>query len=234
MDAISSIILTVIATKLDWINPVVAGCGVILSVAMSLVIAIFGDDLRALFRRPKLWISLPDLEGEWTILTDHETKKITDHAIYFHALLKNQKPFRIARDVELYVIECTVSDVERENTPMPLPCPLPIKARRKHSGVEVGAAPFAYDLFRCLESSRRIELLLNCNRPNNFTAWISQKGTMRLTIEARGMNAVSNKLIMKVSWDGVFPKEVDGLGQHLVVSQECDYGNRPCSKLTSI
>jgi hypothetical protein len=203
-------------TAFSWVSPAVAVAGILISAAVGFIIAIYGDDIRGICRRPKLVISLPDLKGEWTVLTGRDGNT-TDEAIYFHVLIRNQKQSRIARDVELYVTECVVSDADRVNARMPIPCPLPIKARRGHNGIEVGSAPYAYDLLRCLRSGR-IELLLNCNRPNNFTAWITRKGTMKVGIEARGVNAVSNKLVVTFTWDGVFPKEVDGLGGHLTIS----------------
>ena len=204
----------------DWINPIVAVSGIILSVVGSFVIAIFGDDIRAFCRRPKLRILLPDSEGEWTVLTgDHDNP-----AIYFHILIENCTPVRVAKDVELYILECEVSDVDRKNLKLPLVCPLPISPRRKFNGVkhdriDIGAVSFAYDLVRCLKSGKT-ELLLNCSRPNNFTAWIKGSGLMKLLLEARGTNAVSNRLLVKIVWDGVFPSQAEGLGVHLIITTE--------------
>jgi hypothetical protein len=205
-----------------WLGPSVAASGVLISAAVGFVIAIYGDDIRAFCRKPKLCISIPDPEGEWTVITDNTTRKIIDNAIYFHVLLENEKPTRIARDVELYILECVVSDTQRNNVKMPLPCPLPIQARRefkgqRHDRIDVGGALFAYDLIRCLRSGR-IEVLLNCNRPNNFAAWIQGKGSMSLWLEARGVNAASNRLFVNIQWDGVFPEENAGLGSHITIT----------------
>ena len=91
-------------------------------VVISLVIAIYGDDIRAFCRRPNLRLLLPDLSGEWTELSDKS------RAIYFHAIVQNDTPTRIAKSVELFVTECIVTPKGKESRKQPLPCPLPIRA----------------------------------------------------------------------------------------------------------
>lgn len=182
-------------------------------ILISLTIAIFGDDIRALLRRPKLLLSLPDLHGEWTVLSNGTP------AIYFHGLVENSTPYRVAHGVELFVSECVVTRLGHAPEKQPLPCPLPVQARRKfnkvrHNQVDIGAVRYAYDLF-CLLSTKELSLLLNCDRPNNFKSSLTSSGTIEIEIQALGINASSNKVFLKIEWDGSFPLESYGLEPHL-------------------
>lgn len=190
---------------------------------VSFLIAIFGDDLRAWLRPPDLKIKLPDLKGEWTVLRDKQKIK-TDDAIYFHAVIENEKPARIAKDSELFLIECSTTHSGQSKKKQPLPCALPIQARRRFNGkrhdrVDVGVAPFAYDLCRCLRSGR-FEIRLNCGYPNNFEPWIEGAGELEFSIEARATNGRSRKLRITIAWDGIFPEQFDGLGNHIQITHE--------------
>ena len=187
-------------------------------ILISLGIAIYGDDIRSICRRPKLCLTLPDECGEWTVLRGG------DPAIYFHALVRNCTPARVANAVELFVTECTVTP--RDGTPerQPLPCPLPIQARRefhgmRHHQIDVGAAPFAYDLFLC-RGTKHVLLLLNCNYPNNFKPKLTGPGTMSITIQALGINASSNKVFVQIEWDSIFPDKDSGLAPHLTITHK--------------
>lgn len=198
--------------------------GVLISVSISFLIAIFGDDIRAWLRPPKLRITLPDLKGEWTVLRNKE-KKITDEAIYFHAVIDNEKPSRIAHDCELFLIECFVKYEGQDRQEQLLPCALPVQARRRFNGkrhdrVNIGVAPFAYDLCRCLRSGR-VEILLNCGYPNNFEPWLEKAGNLDFTIEARATNGRSDKVKILLSWDGIYPEKSEGLGGHIRIKYQC-------------
>lgn len=187
-------------------------------IVISLAIAIYGDDIRSICRRPKLCLTLPDECGEWTVLAGG------DPAIYFHALVRNCTPARVANAVELFVTECTVTPRGRTPGRQPLPCPLPIQARRefhgkRHHQIDVGATPFAYDLFQCRDT-KHVLLLLNCNYPNNFKPKLTGPGTMSITIQALGTNASSNKVFVEIEWDGIFPVEDSGLAPHLKITHK--------------
>ena len=199
--------------------------GVLVSVGVSIGIAIFGDDLRAYFRNPKVCLLLPDLEGEWTILRGGQLG--TEAAIYFHALVKNTQPARLAKDLELFIESCEITDSKGAKRKEPLPCPLPIQSRRKFNGerhgmVDVGATPFAYDLVRC-RASNGFEVMLNCDYPNNFKPFLRGPGTIEFVIQALGSNCASDKIAIQIEWDGVFPKEQDGLGEHVKIARAISY-----------
>jgi hypothetical protein len=190
----------------------------LIGILISLAIAIYGDDIRSICRRPKLCLVLPDECGEWTVLEGG------DPAIYFHALVRNCTPARVANAVELFVTECTVTPRGWKPERQPLPCPLPIQARRKfhgkrHHQIDVGATPFAYDLLQCRDT-KHVMLLLNCNYPNNFKPKLTEPGTMRITIQALGINASSNKVFVEIEWDGIFPSEDSGLAPHLTITSK--------------
>jgi hypothetical protein len=190
----------------------------LVGILISLAIQIYGDDIRAFCRRPELRIVLPDLCGEWTVLSDKS------RAIYFHAIVHNNTPTRIAKSVELFVIDCVVTPEGQTPRRQPLPCPLPVQARRefdgkRHTQIDIGSTKYAYDLFRCNEG-HRFSLLLNGNCPNNFKPWLKGPGTIEVAIEATGLNANSNKLFAKIAWDGVFPEERDGLEPHIRITQK--------------
>ena len=186
-------------------------------IIVSFFIAIFGDDLKAFWRKPKLSLRLPDIGGEWTVLRNSNQKVGGNPAIYFHALLENKTPPRVAKSVELFVFECTVTPEGRTPCIMPLPCPLPVKARRDHSAIDIGSTPHAYDLLRCVNDAK-LELLLNCNTPNNFKPRLEGPGTLDIAIQATGLNTSSNKMWIKIKWDGVFPKESNGIEPHIKIT----------------
>lgn len=201
----------------------VAGVAIsVCAVIASIVVNIFGDDLRSLFRRPDLEITLPDLKGEWTIIKDKQ-KQAIDRAIYFHAVVTNKKPARVAFDTELFLIECTVTQEGQSPRIQPMPCPLPIQPRRKFNGVRhdrvnIGVTPFAYDLFRCVEKPKRLKVLLNGDYPNNLEPWIVGAGELEFVIEARATNAKSQRTRLNVKWDGYFPEESEGLFNHFQIN----------------
>jgi len=187
----------------------------LIGIIISLAIAIYGDDIRSACRRPKLCLTLPDECGEWTVLGGG------DPAIYFHGLVQNTTPSRVAHAVELFVTECIVTPSGAKPIKQPLPCPLPIQARRKfngerHNQVDIGATPYAYDLFRCW-STKELKLLLNCDYPNNFRPILKGAGAISVVIQALGINASSNKVFVTVEWDGVFPQERSGLSPNLKI-----------------
>lgn len=179
---------------------------VVLSAVASLIVNIYGDGIRARFRSPKLRVTVVDPCGEWTLLGSG--KRVP--AIYFHVLVENEKPSRVAKNVELLITECFISDCQRDIYKLPLASPLPIKARRSDTGVngswlDIGAAPVGYDLIKCEQAF--LTILLNCNYPNNFECWIRGEGSLRFTLQALGTNAASNKLFVDVAWDGIFPAD---------------------------
>lgn len=190
----------------------------LIGIAISLGIAIYGDDIRSFCRRPKLCVTLPDVGGEWTVLGGG------DPAIYFHALVQNCTPARVANSVELFITECVVTPSGGKAIRQPLPCPLPIQARRefngqRHQQVNIGATPYAYDLFQC-RFAKHLTVLLNCNFPNNFKPLLKGAGTLEATVQALGINASSNKVFVRVEWDGSFPSEGAGLEPHIKLTQK--------------
>ena len=210
--------------SIEIIRNSILGANVAISVCAvvaSIVVNIFGDDLRAMLRRPALVITLPDLKGEWTIIRDKKNT-VVDRAIYFHAVVMNKKPARIALDTELFLVECSVTPVGQTPKNQPMPCPLPIQARRRFNGirhdrVNIGVTPYAYDLFRCRENSKRLKVLLNGDYPNNLKPWITGAGELQFVIEARATNAKSQRTRLTIKWDGHFPDESEGLGDHFQI-----------------
>lgn len=202
------------ATAIGLLSGGIALTGILISLA----IAIYGDDIRAFFRPPDLRLVLPDLSGEWTVLGDNSP------TIYFHAILHNKTPTRVAKSVELFVTECTVTPKGEQSRTQPLPCPLPVQARRefdgkRHTQIDIGSTRYAYDLFQC-KKGHRFSLLLNCNRPNNFMPWLEGAGKLDLAIEATGLNTTSNKIFVTVEWDGIFPEESSGLQPHIRITHK--------------
>lgn len=187
--------------------------GLVVAVLLA-IIAIWSDDLKSQLRRPKLEIRMADPWGEWTLLGDPPKWP----AIYFHAVVENLTPSMVATSVEVFISKCWIHRKDGSVTKLPLPSPLPIKARRGHAAIDIGATSKAYDVIQCLDKERQVWILLQEGRPNNFQSVLVGGERMEIVLQAKALNSVSNWMEIEIQWDGHFPNEENGLGDHLVLN----------------
>lgn len=197
----------------EWIAALASLIGLVVAVLLA-IIAIWSDDLKAQLRRPKLEIQIADPQGEWTLLGTPPKWP----AIYFHAVVENLTPSMVATAVEVFISKCWIYRKDGSVSKLPLPSPLPIKARRGHAAIDIGATSKAYDVLKCLDKEREVWILLQESRPNNFQSVLTGGERMEIVLQAKALNSVSNWLEIEILWDGHFPKEEDGLGDHLILN----------------
>ena len=193
-------------------------CVGLLSGIILFILAIWRDAFTKRIIRPALVLEPRDFpHGEGTILRsrredpdsstaderDSEDDRFTyseTDARYWHVQVINDKPWIQADEVELFLITLSIGD-EGHEIEQPMPGALPIKARRNHGSVPIGFKPVVYDLFRFVEG-RGLEFLFFEGVPNNLQHRLDSAGSFTAILQARGHNAESNKLWVRVQWNG--------------------------------
>jgi len=199
-------------TDFQFWSLIISGAGVVATIIV-IVIAVFGERIRQLWRSPKLRIKLD--EPTFTQTQDGR------NGWYYLLKVRNERKSISAEDTRLHlnkVYKKAPDDTWHEQhfsgptqvmwqwgqlTPL-----------RTTIGYNEETATFG----RILQNSDTFDLRLYLI-PNNLNGVIPKKEPTRLEFQAVANNAMSKELLIEVSWDGEFSEGKLEMGSHCIVKK---------------
>lgn len=132
-------------------------------------------------------------------------------AIYWHARVTNKKQWIIAKNVELQLQSISLGPPGKL---IPYSGSGTFRLQMKDADIkdssssiaDVGFKDLHFDLFR-LTDQNGLEVRVPGRIPNNLGISLTEAGTMEMRIQARGDNAVSNSILIRIDWNGDSPSQ---------------------------
>jgi hypothetical protein len=189
----------------------------------AVIVALFGDRLRAWLFPPSLEVALVSAAGERTAAllswrdTSGQLQQRTADARYYYVLARNRRPFAPAHDVQIML---TKLEAEGPNGQPQIaasgPLPLTWKFPELHPLARTVGDEAIANLFFVIEN-KPLEFVLTA-MPLIFPHRHQPPLRLWATIQARGIEGVSKPLRIAIAWDGKWePGEVE-MARHLQVS----------------
>ena len=199
---------TPIATLAAWFTAIGT-----LAVAVA---AIWGDWIRACIAGPRLTLSLRE-RGHLTPRTDG------GHAIFYHVAVGNDRSWSPAKAVRLLVVGIAKRRPDGSYLAEPLIAPFQLtwafpEFHELFPTVADPHHPEICDLGYLDERARQFKLSTYI-QASTFPGWIASGEAMRVTLVASAHNGQSEPLVVEISWDGVWPENLDEMQKHLVVNE---------------
>jgi hypothetical protein len=191
--------------EIDWgsLPQWLSGVGTLLAV----VIALFGDQIRRSWFRPKLEVSLKHLNGEI------ETLSNGSDARYFRAKVSNRSDFP-ARDVRLYIVRVDEWSPDKKLFEPRSEPEIPL-VRLHHNVYQPRAfigEPAYFDLISVQDSALVVHTAFDAF---SFSRVRQSKTKFRLHVVARSDEAASSIKCLEVEWDGAWSRDWEALRQGL-------------------
>ncbi len=172
------------------------------------------------FRRRESYRRSEEEESESTDAPDDRDSRDESHdgsssrsdgtpAFYWHLKLVNERPWVVAKNVELRLLKLSVREGSERTSERPLSGSLPMIQKGGEHIADVGYKSINCGLVR-LVAGCGLQLRIAGRIPNNLRPRLYDPGSMELVLQAQGDNAVSNTLIVQIDWDGGFPDWDDG------------------------
>lgn len=170
------------------------------SFASSLIFfiaVVYRDSLAKKYIGPKIRLVTRDIpEGELTYVGPNRIP-----AKYWHLQASNDRPHIQATSVELLLTSFSIGTEGHEIAQL-MPGPLPIKTRGELGPATLGYKDITFDFCKFVED-QGIEIMLEGGKiPNNLQHRLTKPGSFTATLQAKGDNAESTKIFIKLSWDG--------------------------------
>lgn len=201
-----------------WVNVVLAICSF-----LTIVMAVFGEQIRYYLYAPKLCVELQNSKGEFitqNIIRVEDKKNLgTRDARYYHLIVSNSRR-EIATDVQvcLQKIEnhgpdgnlCSIWEGD---------IPLRWKDQEMYSSVYKNIGPGEQCDF-CLVNENRELKLLPLYYKNNLPYIWSEKCDVYVTVFIKYRQGSSKPIKIRISWDGLWDKGENEMMKHLIIRQE--------------
>jgi hypothetical protein len=193
-----------------WVDVAIA-----LGTIGAVLVALFGQAFRAKFFPPRLSLQLSDRNGEATRESKGEGLP-SQPARYYHVQVSNARRWSPARDVRIVLLQ--VEEPGPDGEPQVIwRGDIPFGWRH---GVLFPIArtigPNAFADLVSVRESRRLQLHLLI-APFNLEVVRDRASTLILTLQARGNEAESSPLRVKIAWDGEWNSGEVEMRRHMKV-----------------
>ncbi|MGA2327057.1 MAG: hypothetical protein ABSH05_12315 [Bryobacteraceae bacterium] len=194
-----------------WVSLAVAA-GTLLAV----VVAIFGEKLRAKFFPPRLSLRFICPEGEGTTLTRKDSGEVADDVRYYHLRVSNERRWSAAREVQVFLTR-----VEEPGPNGDLHVvwagEVPIRWRDQEVVPLLRTIGADADCDLCRVGRNTGLSLMPLISPNNLNA--HHQGSCRLvaSLQARSNETDSEVARIEISWDGSWEHGDMEMKRHLAV-----------------
>lgn len=222
-------ILALLVAFVVWHDSIkfLAPWGPWLGALATFLAALIALRLHTRFFPPKLELALLSEDGEATdvtIATRDEQGVVTSYrperARYYHVRLTNMRPWFVATETSVVLLSVDTPDASGTFT-QAWAGALPVVAKyyHVHPTRTLGAAPQDFDLCSVVRN-KWVELhvtIVTNNFPQRHRQGEHVK--LRLTLQARSMEALSPPFVFDVAWDGKWEEDTVKMRKHMVVRQ---------------
>ena len=194
--------------------------GIAAGTILAVLVALFGEQLKAKFLPPKLRINLRDQRGEKTILARSSPSGTVEHlddVRYFHVRISNQRRTSPAHGVQVYLT--TIQEPKLNGyfqTVWVGEVPLQWRDQQVNTITQTIGADKDCD-FCMVRKEERTLYLLPLVVPNNLNARRKGACSFVASLQARSNEADSETVHIEVKWDGRWEDNDIEMQQHLVV-----------------
>ena len=201
-----------------WTDWVIKALGTV-ATFLAVFVALFGSWLRNVLAPPQLTISLASRDGIPTtlVLTNKETTKVRQTpAFWWHIRVENHTRWNRVSDVYVFLLSVESPDAAGEFKPTWVgQAALTWQHEANPQPKKIGHTAQT-DLCHILKEplSLRLSPIVFGQVPSLYT----QATRLRLTLQARGVEADSNQLQVQIAWDGQWSDDKAEMSRHLVVT----------------
>ncbi len=178
------------------------------------ILAIWGEWFRDKFAAPKLVLRLRDERGNPTTMNGQDT-------LYYHLVVKNNRKWSLAKGVQIMINAIWRKAADGTFMPETLAAELqltwsfpqfnPVTPRIRDRRI--------CDLGYLKQGDSHFKPSLYIY-PNNFRGFVGAGDSVRLSIGVKAENFTSKKkLVVEISWDGVWDENLEQMERHLVVKE---------------
>ncbi len=189
---------------------------------LIVISAIWGEQIRARFFGPKLFLSLLKPEGEETFISNAENTPVR----YYHLKVENKRKGLIAKNVQVVLlsINSPYKGGENKTTTIGGRLPFPWSFREKIKGLEdriyySNIGPDDICDLACLIKGGVLTIL--AAEWNLIKDQVRLAANQKASVEAVAIadNAQSNRLALEISWDGRWPENDPDALNHIVIQK---------------
>lgn len=187
----------------------------ILATLYVAVIAIWKEQIQAIFVGPKLEINLEDPRGELTTFSDGYPVR------FYHLKITNRRRGTLAINTRVLITAISHPSSGKEKEWEKDIKSGPLQLRWKHwEGRDQYITVGFYDScdLGCLSKDKGFEFPLYME-PNNFRESVQANQKIRVEVQAVADNAKSDPMTLEISWDGIWPEDSNKeIESHLKIS----------------
>jgi hypothetical protein len=199
----------------DWVIKALSTAATLLAV----FVALFGSWLRNVLWPPQLRISLASRDGMQSTLffQNKETNEVRQiPGFWWHVRLLNETRWNAVSDVYVFLLSIETPDAARNFKPIWVgQAPVTWQNNPNPQPKKIGHTEQA-DLCHILKEP--LSLNLSPIIFGQVPSFYDKVTSLRLTLKARGVEADSNELRLKIDWDGQWSDYQAAMSRHLVVT----------------
>lgn len=203
-----------------WVN-----LGIAFATFAAVIVALFGDTLKAWLFPTKLKISLRNSKGEKTKIEydqkDSNIGIITHYSVdarYYHMIVKNQSRWRISNQTQVFL-----QKVEQQGTGgrFQIVWEGEVPMEWMHQSIYPSARTIGPELIcdLCSVVKGNYLQLLPVITPNSLQTKYSTATVLILILQAKGNEGESPKVRFKIAWDGIWDDGEAEMQRHFVIEE---------------
>jgi hypothetical protein len=195
-----------------------------LATVAAVIVALFLNWLRWRIDPPRLVLEHSDAEGWQGVVhfLDSQNNRATPipiNGIWHHVRVHNKTRWSPVTGVHIFLVSIEVPDASGDFKCIweKLPAALVWRFETGNTKLKTMGHPEECDLCHVLKNTGELRLspLIKGQAPDTFTGPFPLK--LRLTLQARGVEADSDKYLLEVHWDGKWSDDKTQMSRHLVV-----------------
>lgn len=197
----------------------------------AVVVALFGNKLRATFAPPRLFLRLLDNRGTETpvILTAPDGSRRETVSRWYHLRVENGRRWSPATQVQVFLLRIEEPDAAGQYRAI-WTGELPIRWRYQEIHPLVRSIGYGADVDLCSVVKEKWFQLHPVIEPIEFRDSDAEQVSLRikrregfnmaLTLQARGLETDSNRIRVLIHWDGAWADDPEVMQRHLVVKAD--------------
>lgn len=182
----------------------------------AVIVAIWGDTIRAKLWSPKMSLHLCSQNGELT--RNNSGQQI----VYYHLKITNQRPTSPAKKVQVLckaVFKGTIQSDDFKQMPLTVPLQLTWSYPDSSELLPTVGPEKTCDL-GVFDPNQKSFCLSTYVTPNNFEAFIRADKVMRVHLQVVADNYTSGSTHrFEISWDGQIPNDLNNMSKHLTIKE---------------
>ena len=200
-----------------------ASVAVAVGTLSAVVVALFGDRIRASLFRPELQLRLLKPEGEETRVTlrsskDGQEKMRDEDARYYHVQVTNKRRWPVANQVQVHLLRVEEPGPDNQYKVV-WEGDVPLSWRHQEIHPLARIVGHAADCDLCSVIKGKWLQLHPLVVPFNLNALRREPTQLRVLLQARSVEADSKHLAIEISWDGQWADGEKEMMRHMVVRE---------------